>query len=191
MMIDLAPSAERMIQLLNAVPDERLDARTPCPDASLGDLIDHVGSLSVAFASKARDTGSPSGPPPPPDAANLEPGWRQRIARDLIALHEAWAPHSAWEGMTTAGGFEMPAEVAGLIALDELIVHGWDIAVATGQPYQASDPDIEAAIGAVASFEAPRDGRLFGPVVPVPATAPPLDRLLGLTGRDPRWQPPT
>ena len=28
---------------------------------------------------------------------------------------------------------------------------------------------------------------LFGPVVPVPDDAPPFDRLLGQTGRDPAW----
>ena len=30
---------------------------------------------------------------------------------------------------------------------------------------------------------------LFGPPVTVPETAPLLDRLIGLTGRDPAWQP--
>ncbi|WP_245721908.1 hypothetical protein [Nocardia crassostreae] len=28
---------------------------------------------------------------------------------------------------------------------------------------------------------------LFGPVVPVPDNAPTLDKVLGLTGRDPAW----
>ena len=41
------------------------------------------------------------------------------------------------------------------------------------------------------AFDAPRDGNLFGPVVPVPDNAPPLDKLLGLTGRDPGWKPPS
>jgi uncharacterized protein (TIGR03086 family) len=85
---------------------------------------------------------------------------------------------------------EMPAEVVGLVALDELVVHGWDIAVATAQPYDPSTQEIEASMAFVASFDAPRDGALFGPIVSVADDAPQLDRLLGLTGRDPSWQPP-
>jgi len=46
-------------------------------------------------------------------------------------------------------------------------VHGWDVAVATGQPYTATDEEITAATDLVTSFPAPRDGSLFGPVVPV------------------------
>ena len=47
---------------------------------------------------------------------------------------------------------------------------------------------VEAATSFVAGFEAPRDGNLFGPIVPVPDDASALDHLLGLTGRDPNWQ---
>jgi uncharacterized protein (TIGR03086 family) len=123
--------------------------------------------------------------------ANLEDGWRARISRDLLVLADAWREPQAWEGSTVAGGIELPADVVGLVALDELVVHGWDLAVATGQPMSPPAEEIDAAMDFVTSIEAPRDGSLFGPVVPVPADAPPLDRLLGLTGRDPAWQPST
>jgi uncharacterized protein (TIGR03086 family) len=190
-MIDLRPASERTAKLVTAVADEQLDLPTPCPDSRLGDLLDHVGSFSRAFLASARkQVGDGRGPPPAPSAANLGPGWRDHIAGDLHALADAWQEPQAWEGFTNAGGIDLPAEVAGLVVLDELVVHGWDIAVASGQAYQPTVPEIDAAMSFVGSFEAPRDGSLFGPIVPVADTASALDRLIGLTGRDPSWQPP-
>lgn len=191
-MIDLRPAVRRTIDVATSVADDQLDQPTPCPGSSVGDLIDHLGTFALAFTDAARkDTAGRTSPPPPPTAANLEPGWRDRLSRDLLALAEAWRDPQAWEGSTLAGGIELPASVVGLVALDELVVHGWDVAVASGQPYAPPAQDIEDAMGFVTSFEAPRDGSLFGPVVPVADDAPPLDRLLGLTGRDPSWRPPS
>ena len=95
--------------------------------------------------------------------------------------------------MTRAGGVDLPGEVAGLVALDELVVHGWDVARATGQPYEVDVPSLETVQAFVAQFSEPgmeeaRAG-LFGPVVEVPEDAPLLDRVIGLTGRDPAWSP--
>ncbi len=137
-MIDLTPATDRMRQLVSSVTDDQLDAPTPCPKANLGDLIDHVGSLTVAFTGSARKDGTArTGPPPPPSAANLGPGWRERISRDLGTLAEAWSDPAAWDGMTKAGGNDLPGQVCGLVVLDELVLHGWDVAVASGQPYDA------------------------------------------------------
>jgi hypothetical protein len=52
--VDLGPAAPGLAQLGTGVPDELLDAPTPCPSHSVGDLIDHVGGLSVAFTVAAR-----------------------------------------------------------------------------------------------------------------------------------------
>ena len=190
-MIDISPATDRMVGLLASVSEDCFDLPTPCPEARVGDLVDHVGTFAKVFTAVARKGNSGAGRPPRPSAANLEAGWRDRIERDLQTLAGAWRAPEAWEGMTVIRGNELPAEVAGLVVLDELVVHGWDIAVSTGQPYEPSVPDIDAAASFVASFDAPRDGNLFGPVVPVPDSAPALDRLLGLAGRDPSWQPPT
>lgn len=175
--------------MIRSITDDQLHLPTPCADMCVGDLVDHVGVFAVRFAESARkDTGGRTSPPPP-DVANLETGWRERISRDLIALAGAWRSPEAWTGSTYAGGIEMPAEMAGLVALDELVVHGWDLAVATGQRYEPPSPEIDAAMGFVTGFDAPRDGALFGPVVAVPDDATAFDRLLGLTGRNPAWQP--
>jgi uncharacterized protein (TIGR03086 family) len=77
-----------------------------------------------------------------------------------------------------------------VVALNELVVHGWDLAVATGQPYRADAESVPACLGFVAPMARPEGTPgLFGPPVPVPADAPDLDRLLGLSGRDPAWSP--
>jgi hypothetical protein len=53
-MIELRPAIERITGLATAVVDDRLDSPTPCPDARLGDLIDHVGSLALSFTAAAQ-----------------------------------------------------------------------------------------------------------------------------------------
>lgn len=189
-MIDLEPATSRMVTLLASLSDSELESPSPCPNTSVGDLVDHVGALTVGFTAVARKDSSGNGAPPPPNGANLEDGWRGRIARDLETLAQSWRDDAAWEGMTAAGGVDLPGEVAGLVALDELVVHGWDIAVATGRNYEPPAAEVEAACSFVNSFDAPRDGNLFGPVVSVADDAAPFDRLLGLTGRDPGWRPP-
>jgi uncharacterized protein (TIGR03086 family) len=189
-MIDITPATDRMTALLATVSEDQFDRPTPCPDIRLGELVDHVGGLTRGFTAVARKDVDGSERPAKPDAAHLEPGWRDRITRDLATLGEAWRDPAAWEGMTSAAGVPLPGPVAGLVALDELVVHGWDIAVAIGQPYSPALEEVEAAMSFVAGFDAPSDGNLFGPVVEVPDDAPALDRLLGLTGRDPKWRSP-
>ena len=124
-MFDLGPAAERVAGLLAATRDEQLSDATPCPNTIIGDLVDHIGTLTLAFTAKAekRDDGM-SSPPPPPSGANLRAGWRERIGHDLERLVAAWRDPAAWRGMTKAGGIDLPTEVAGLVVLDELIVHG-------------------------------------------------------------------
>jgi uncharacterized protein (TIGR03086 family) len=88
---------------------------------------------------------------------------------------------------------ELPAPVASLVALDEVLVHGWDLAVATGQEYRPDDASVQACFEFVGDrSDEPAEGTpgLFGPVVPVGEHSTPFDRLLGRVGRDPSWAPP-
>jgi uncharacterized protein (TIGR03086 family) len=191
--VDLEPAARRMAELIANVPPDRLDGPTPCPDYKLRDLIEHVDGLSLAFAAAAaKDVGALTEGAPAGDGNRLADGWRTRIPRQLAAMAEAWRDPDAWQGMTRAGGIDLPGEVAGTVALDELVIHGWDVARATGQAYDC-DPDALAAVHGfvtevAAAGEEGRQG-LFGPPVAVDDSAPLLDRVIGLTGRDPSWSP--
>ncbi len=190
--VDLEPATRRMAALVGAVLDSVLDRPTPCPAYAVGDLLDHIGGLTFAFTAAARkDFADLGDQAPSADASRLGDDWRTRIPRDLSTLAEAWRDPAAWTGMTRAGGVELPGEIAGVVALDELVIHGWDLARSTGQPYECDADALEVVHGFVAQFgddEAARQG-LFGPVVSVPAGAPLLDRVVGLTGRDPAWSP--
>ena len=187
---DLSAAATTMADLLRNVSDDQLTGPTPCPDYSLGDLVDHVGGLALAFTWAADKETPPGGSQAPsPDASRLTDDWRRRIPADLDKLAAAWKQPDAWTGMTQAGGVDLPGEIAGLVALDELIVHGWDVARATGQPYDVDSKSLDAVESFVQGFSADGTPGMFGPRVPVPDTAPLLDRIVGMAGRDPNWSP--
>jgi uncharacterized protein (TIGR03086 family) len=87
------------------------------------------------------------------------------------------------------GSSPMPAAVVGPMMLAEFALHGWDVARATGAPYDVPAELAEAVLAAVEGVAAMgRDGGWYGPEVPVPAEAPAFDRALGLSGRDPSWR---
>lgn len=60
---------------------------------------------------------------------NLVPAARRTaelvIPERLVAMAEAWRDPKAWEGETAAGGVQLSGEIAGLVALNEVMVHGW------------------------------------------------------------------
>lgn len=193
-MIDLEPAAQRLAQVLTAIRDDQLGAPTPCTKSSVGDLVDHVGSFSAAFTAAARKDGTLSGAGTA-DATRLSDDWRTQIPHALTTLAQAWRSPEAWEGMTKAGGIDLPAGVAGRVALDEIVLHGWDIARACALPYEPAAGELHVCLELIPVMSPPErrvgDDGLFGPAVHVPDDAPLLDRVLGLSGRDPSWSAPS
>jgi len=192
-MFDLGPAAQQLSRVVRGVRDEQLSAPTPCPDYTVGDLLEHVHGLALAFAMAARKEQLPTGDQPPAgDASRLPDDWRTAIPGRLDALGAAWRDDSAWEGLSTVAGVTMPASDMAAVAVDEVVVHGWDLAVATGQRLEVDETSLAVASGFVAAMSGPEQAEaragIFGPVVPVPEDASPLDRIVGGTGRDPAWR---
>ncbi len=142
--------------MVAGVRDDQLGDPTPCPACSVGDLLDHLGGLSVGTAS--------------------------------TALAEAWRTPGASVGMTMAGPVELPADVAALVALHEVLVHGWDWPARPASPTSPTPPP-SRPLGFARSFEVPEDDvdAPFGPPVDVPVDAPVLDQLAGAAGRRLDW----
>ena len=76
------------------------------------------------------------------------------------------------------------------MALNELVIHGWDLARATGQDYPCDEQTQRAAFGVVSQVATPEGTEgLFGPPVEVSPQRSLLDQAIGLSGRDPDWTP--
>jgi uncharacterized protein (TIGR03086 family) len=190
-MPDLMPATGVLSHVVAGVAEDQLGAQTPCRGMTVADLLDHVDGLCMAFTAAAAKDVAAASQPPSPDGARLGIDWRTRITDRLARLGAAWQDEDAWTGTTRVGGLDMPAEVAGSVAINEVVVHGWDIAAATGQDYSGEPELLAAAYAFVQSaVEKNPDGSpgLFGAPVAVPDNAPVLDRLIGLTGRDPAWR---
>lgn len=192
--VNLEPAAQRLAELVARVGDDELGMPTPCPAYTLGDLIDHVGGLALAFTAAAtKDSGSYGDRGPSGDAARLGDDWRTQIPRDLEGLARAWREPGAWTGMTRIAGMDAPAAMVGLTVADELVVHGWDVSRATGRPYGCEPELLTAAQHFLLQFASPDapagPDAPFGPSRQVPEGAPLLDRVVALAGRDPGWSP--
>jgi uncharacterized protein (TIGR03086 family) len=187
--VDLGPQTLVVTRLAEGVRDEQLNTPTPCPEYAVRNLIAHLVGLSQAFRDAGRkDLGPTTNTDPGSSVPDVTPDWRVELPHLLAELAEAWRDPNAWTGETRAGGVDLPGGVAGLVVADELVVHGWDLARATAQPYSPDTAALSAAYDLLAPAADGADSSgLFGPAVPVPADAPLLDRVIGLSGRDPSW----
>ena len=176
---------------MSGIRNDQLTAPTPNDGRDVATLLAHVHGLAIAFRDAAYKIDGPTTSTSPTEArSELPEDWRASIPERLAELAEAWKAPEAWEGMSKAGGLEMPGAVTGLVANNEVVLHAWDLAVATGQPYAVVPENLQASWQMVdGTPDAPAEERegLFGPRIPIADDAPLLDRTLAYAGRDPHW----
>ena len=114
--------------------------------------------------------------------------WAEQYAAQLDRALAAWADPAAWEGEIDLGGSAMPAKEIAVMLIEELVLHGWDVARATGQEVRLSQESAAFVLRAVESnAEIYRQYQGFADPVDRPATATTLERALAASGRDPQW----
>ncbi|MBF6172835.1 TIGR03086 family metal-binding protein [Nocardia blacklockiae] len=183
---DMESAAAGLAAVVAGITDDDLRSGTPCADTAVRDLLAHVVGFTEAFRQAAtKEAVGRSAPPAVGAAASLADDWRTRIPAQLKALVAAWRDPAAWDGDTEAGGVTAPAAELAVFALDELVIHGWDLACATGQPYAPAEEDLTVLMAMLERTPPEGVPGLFGPTVPVPDDAPLWHRVLGRTGRDP------
>lgn len=173
---------------VKTVRPDQADAATPCTEWDVRDLLNHtIGTLWLAEAlltdRTPRHPMQPGGLPSA-DLAGHDPASAYAGA-SAAALTAASAGDTLSRVHLTPLG-DMPGPIlAGFTTLD-ILVHGWDLAKATGQPASLDDA-LAAHVLAFAQqaitpgSRAPR----IGPALPVAADASIADRLVAFVGRQP------
>ena len=186
---DFTAPVRQLLGLAANVSDDQLDNATPCQGRTVRQLLGHLVGLTAAFRAAAdKDFGPLTDTNP--DAAgwpDADDGWRATLNQHGPLLVEAWRSPAAWEGMTRAGGVDLPGEVAGLVALDEVVLHGWDLARATGQDYEIDEETAAALLPFVSDFDPAGTPGMFGPALDTSPDSTTFEQVLARAGRDPEW----
>ena len=77
-----------------------------------------------------------------------------------------------------------------MVALGELVLHGWDLARALDQDYVCDEQSAQLLEIYVQGFDPAGTPGMFGPALRPDDEADVFERVLARTGRDPRWTPP-
>jgi len=183
-----ARAVEWWLDRVRAVDDEQLGRATPCGEWDVRALVNHV-------------VGEDRWTPPLIEGMTIEQVG-DRFDGDLLGADPRGAAESA--GKEAVAAFTAPGagqrivhlsfgdtpaeEYAWQLTTDHL-VHGWDLAAATGQNREL-DPELVAAVAGWFADRAElyRGAGAVGPRPDVPAETP-AERLLVDFGRDPAWRP--
>jgi uncharacterized protein (TIGR03086 family) len=166
-----------LVGVVDGIRADQLDVPTPCARFTVRGVLEHMLGGAAVFAAAYRGT------------APAEPDLRDPLASFPVALGELASAIGAPGALDrTIEGPQGPidgASFARFIVLDGL-VHGWDLATATGQPYDPP-PALVAEVHAFAqdAVDPLRDGDTFGTAVEPAADASPIERLAAFTGRRP------
>jgi uncharacterized protein (TIGR03086 family) len=175
-------------KIVGGVSPDQYDLSTPCTEWTVRDLLNHVIGTLILGEALLGDT--------QPGAGASSPGGLPAI--DVVGADPLDAYRTGVAGLLAAAGGgsldrmhqtplgEMPGAVLGGFTTLDILVHGWDLARATGQD-PALDEGAAADVLAFAHQAVTDDTRAprIGPEVPVRDDAPVPDRLVAFMGRTP------
>ena len=180
---NLAAVIDKTTTLLAGIRPEQRALPTPCPDYDVAALTDHLVGWLRMFAARAAEVDYHDDP-------NLYRCGVDPAAEFAAAGGQAVAAFRSGAAdrplrMTSS---ELPGAMVLGMMLIEYVGHGWDLAVATGQPVPYTELEAQAALDAARGMLMPAyrgPGKTFGYEIEVSAEASAVDRLIAFIGRDP------
>lgn len=185
-----------LARVAGATTPEQDQLPTPCAGFDVIALRRHLLGGIQYFTVVLADPAGDQRPDPHTFVGSDEPGALSKSVNELAA-----AARTALVNGVEATSVNVAELAAGAIPGDrviglllaETVVHGWDLARATGQPWQPDPAASERAQATLAGAIEPEyrggDGMPFAPELPVDADAPALERLVAFAGRSVDWAP--
>jgi uncharacterized protein (TIGR03086 family) len=167
------------------VKPDQMDDATPCTDWTVRDLLNHVVGGMDVFAKAASGENSTfdfGGKPVDVIGDDPQAAFDETSGRCIAA----WKQRGNLDGVVPLLGGESPAAMVWGINVGDTLVHGWDLARATGQDHVVDNDVVEAVWSSLHGKLPPEArGSGFGAEVTVPDDAPMIDRLVAYMGRTP------
>ena len=189
--------------VLAGIGADQFEAPTPCTEFDVRTLAGHL----LAVAQRVRNVGRGESPFSVPEVVQgvADDGWGEAWDRVGEEVTEAWADDATLERMVELPWATLPGSATLIMWSNELSVHTWDLATATGQTPDFDPAVLELSLAAM-QVGLPAEGRMeafeearrhmpegmedftppFAAAVEVPEDAPLIDRLVAGNGRDPR-----
>jgi uncharacterized protein (TIGR03086 family) len=163
---------------IDAVPDDRWDAPTPCPDWTVRDLVGHVVTTQgMILGLVGRDLGDVPSATDDPAAA-----WAAARAVVWRDLEDPSVANTEFEG-GLMGKMTFETAVDRFLNFD-LVVHGWDLARGAGLDERIDPGELAHASNTSEGFgDAMRGPKAFGPELELPPNADEQQRFLAFVGR--------
>lgn len=166
------------------IAEDQAQAPTPCPDFTVEHLVEHLVNGLAWYG------GLPTGGDVDPANATgpdvREVGYRSALAAVTAPARANWADRVLAESYAMPFG-EITGEGITEYQVVEVLVHAWDLAVATGQPARPTERLAERVLAVAHRLpeEALRSPGMMADPLTAPESAPALERLVAFLGRQP------
>ena len=172
-------ASDGFTKVVHQVDPERWDAPSPCTEWDARAVLEHVIGFHEVMLLRPLGV----------DAQREKGDPVARWDATANALHDALErPGVLDEAIPGMGGNETTVRSMIRPLTSDVLIHGWDLAKATGiEPALDDELSADALDLAEANADAFKGSEMFGTPVPVADDAPVADRLVGFFGRDPEW----
>src|SRR5581483_2937113 len=162
-----------------AVPDDKWDSQSPCDEWKARDVVSHVvGTQGMFLGFIGKELGDIPSADEDPLAA-----WNAARATVQAALDDPEQAKAEYQGVTGKSTFE--AGVDKFLCTD-LVVHGWDLARATGLDETIAPEDVQRVTRNMESMgDNLRGPGAFGAEIDAPSGADDQQKMLAFLGRKP------